>query len=243
MTVESRLRRAAAETRQAISGLEPPTDRLPRRRFRPVLGWALAAAAIMIVFLGPLLYRGHPDLEPGETLLLIDPLVVGGASSPNPDFDPSTLGVDNELADIEDAALIVDQLVGSSALRHGTEASLAKVTVVGVTKGGSIAAILRTSYSTCLYVSTPSASVCRTVGSKDMPGVNSLGLAGTITWNPLPEGTSVVTLEYGDVTLWQQPVGGVAIFDTDMNDGDQFTLTALDADGRTILIQSGVFRR
>jgi hypothetical protein len=197
----------------------------------------------MIVFLGPLLYREHPDLEPGETLLLIDPLVVGGASSPNPDFDPSTLGVANELADIEDAALIVDQLVGSSTLRYGTEASLVKVTVVGVTKGGSIAAILRTPYATCLYVSTPSASVCRTVGSKDMPGVNSLGLAGTITWSPLPEGTSVVTLEYGDVTLWQQPVGGVAIFDTEMNDGDQFTLTALDADGRTILIQSGALRR
>ncbi len=244
MTTESRLRRAAEDTHRTISGLRPPSLR-PERRLPLSLRWAVAAAVILTALLIPLMQVGQPvaqplDLGPGEVVLLEEPLVVKGAPAPSPEFDASKLGTRAGLGDIEDPSLLARMTL---FYPENTNATIVKITVIGVTDAGSTAAILHRSITKCLWVRTGDYQSCRLFGTLDAPGVNSRGLAGAMVWGPLPEGTSVVGLHYGQTSLWQEPVGGYALFDTDMGDGDQFALTAYGSDGESLHSEIGSFTR
>ena len=68
----------------------------------------------------------------------------------------------------------------------------------------------------------------------DFPTDEANELQGTYAWGPLSPEVSVVTVAYGDTTLWQRPVGGIALFDIDNPDRDHITYTAYDEHGNVI---------
>lgn len=243
MSVETRLRIAAGDTREKISGLTPPPLRQGHRR--ALLGWAVAGLAFVLaaVFLAPGLTsdQGVAAAEPGpgETILSEDSLtlVVRGAESPEPEFDTSALGEEVVLGGVNDLELT--RLIADIATidpeplgRH-----LAKITVVGTLSDGSTIALLSgggTDPDACIWQASPANGYSCFELPDPQTTVRST-FAGTTTWGPLPANTSVAQLRIGDDSYWQRPVGGVAGFDIAIPDvRGGYTLRALDAKGNIV---------
>ena len=238
MTVDDRLRAAAEETRQRIGGLTRP--RVGRRRLgTSTLRWMTATAAVLflIVTIWAQASIEPPfDVEPGEVVLSVDPPIVAGAPSPAPRFDTNSLGVEQPLREIEGVLPIAD-LVGA----HG-RGELLKMTAVGMTELGSMAAFVDSSHLPCIWIDGQSGEWCRVIeDSSEVPAPISRGLAGTIAWGPLPSEVSAVVLEYGDMRFWQRPVAGVALFETEMSEGEDYALIAIDSRGETVLTATASF--
>ena len=238
MTVDDRLRAAAEDTRQKIDGLTRP----PVRRKRlgvSTLRWVTAMAAVLVL-VGTIWIQVSVeppfDVEPGEVVLSVDPPVVAGAPAPAPRFETSSLGIEQPLREI-DGILAKADLMGA----HG-RGELLKLTAVGMTELGSMAALVDSSHLGCIWIDGQSGEWCRVIeGSSDMPAVISRGLSGTIAWGPLPSEVSTVVLEYGDMRFWQRPVAGIALFETEMREGDDYALIGLDSRGETVLSTTAAF--
>lgn len=238
MTVDDCLRAAAEDTRQSIEGLARPKFR--SKRFRPsTLRWVTAITAVLVltVTIWPQVGIEPPfEVKPGEKLLSVDPPVVGGASGPVPQFDTSSLGTERQLREIDDIRATADQM------ETQTRGRLLKVTVVGMTELGSMAAFIDSSNLPCIWIDARSGKSCSVVtSSSDMPITITRGLSGTIAWGPLPSEVSAVVLEYGGMKLWQRPVAGIGLFDTDMSEGEDYVLTAIDPSGEPILTETATF--
>lgn len=201
----------------------------------------------------------RPDEEiylgPGETLLSEEPTVVQGAPAVEPLFNAAELGEEAPLGRLTDLTELVAQIQANN------ESDVFRITVIGVTGDGATAALLYADKVNpdlgplrllCVWIDGASACGGTPIADlADQPSGLPVGLQGDVValtyttpgpselaWGPLPEGTSVVVFTTNDTSVWQRPVGGVAVFDTDLRDGDVFVLTALDADGDTMVRQS-----
>ncbi len=264
MKLDTRLQAAADETRDQLRGLTPPPLRSSNRRLAAVAGIAVAAALVVTVIvwsgISPLSRPAAEGiyLAPGEILLAEDPTVVQGAPAVEARFDTAELGEEAPLGTVTDVAGLV------SRIGEIHEGDVFRITVIGITGDGATAALVLTDTANgvdpsgrvlrllCIWIDeisacggAPAESLAGQSGgfpggelapslalSFDHPGPSELG------WGSLPEGTSVVVLGVNGISRWQLPVGGVAVFDTDLLDGDEFVMTALDADGNTIVRQS-----
>ena len=253
-TLEDHLNHAGEEVRQASTQLPPvraPRPHLVRNRLIARVGVAAAVAAVVV----PLILVNLPvidgtlpvDVGQGEVVLLEEPLVVRGINGPDPLFDTSGLGVEVALlepSDIEDSILRVEE----NLLSPSDEVE--KHVVAGELASGSIAGIVQTAGERgwCLWIippiearpscsgrndNTPEAVIGVNPGT-DVPTDEANDLQGTYAWGPLSPEVSVVTVAYGDTTLWQRPVGGIALFDIDNPARDHITYTAYDKHGSVV---------
>lgn len=264
MTLDSRLRSAVEDTQSRISGLQPSPIRRRSRRI-PTAGWVAVAAAfvVVIVITWPRLETDQhfvAGVASGETLLSEDPLVVRGAPGPTPQFDTAQLGTEIQLMEVNDIDVIVSRIEQTDFADKG---EVFKVIVAGAMDTGATAGIVffPTTPGTngelewCLWIvpsygdrSSCSGAPGRAIGEDPVLGMypdtdkpdSATWRLGTLAWGPAPGNTSVVTLTYGDTSLWQKPVGGVALFHVDIPVGDEMVLTALDQNGNTIYTETHV---
>ncbi len=261
MILDSRLQAAVDETRAQLSGLTPPPIRSKLRRLTPIVGIATASAlAVAVIVWSGITPLNRPAdeeiyLGPGETLLSEEPTVVQGAPAVEPLFNAAELGEEAPLGRLTDLTELVAQIQANN------ESDVFRITVIGVTGDGATAALLYADKVNpdlgplrllCVWIDGASACGGTPIADlADQPGGLPVGLQAEVValtyttpgpselaWGPLPEGTSVVVFTTNDTSVWQRPVGGVAVFDTDLRDGDVFVLTALDADGDTMVRQS-----
>lgn len=242
MSVDTRLRSAAEDTREKISGLTPPP--VMHRPQRAVWGWAVAGLAVglVVVFLAPRLttdQRLIAEPAPGELVLLEGPptLVVRGAESPEPEFDTTELGAQVVLDGVVDLELT--RLVAGieTADPEPLGGQLAKITVVGTLSDGSTIALLSgggTEPDACIWqASLANGYSC--FGLPDLQTPITSTFAGTTTWGPLPADTSVAQLIRGDESYWQRPIGRVAAFDIELPaDRGGYMLKAFDVSGNIV---------
>lgn len=256
MSLETRIKaglRTAVDVEPAsrpasVSAVKAAAERRNRRnRFAglTVSGLALVVAVIVMTILAGV---EGPYVGEGEVLLATDPVVVRGAASPEPQFDTSGLGIEEPLSPLMDIAKALE------VVRIETEdGQLIRVTTIGTTVGGHDAIVLHyegTVFSgrrlqlRCLLTS-PGGGSC---GGHDLqnvinepgglvqpesptePNSYEVGVPGVLMWDA-PPGTSIVVLTVNGEPKWQRPIGGVAVFDTNLVDGDRFTLAALDEYG------------
>jgi hypothetical protein len=253
-TLEDRLNHAGAEVRRASTQMPPvrtPRPHVATNRLIAGVGVAVATVAVVL----PLILVNLPasDTTPivevgqGETVLLEDPRVVRGTLGPEPAFDTSSLGVEIPLldpSDIEGSILRVEENLLSPT--DQVESHL----VAGELASGSMAGIVQTTGERgwCLWIipptearpsctsrydNSPEAVIGVNPGT-DFPTDEANDLRGTYAWGPLPPEVSVVTVAYGDTTLWQRPVGGIALFDIDNPNRDHISYTAYDAHGNIV---------
>jgi hypothetical protein len=241
MTIDRRLEEAGRDVRQSFEIVPPPFT--PRsKRARHVRRWvpAVAGVAALIVLVFSL---SNPNPLPfevaeGETVLSVDPPVVLGAPSAEPEFDTVELGTAVPLSDVSDLATALDRLAGDSI-----DAIWDKHTVIGQTENGTIAIIVE-GQASCIWVGAPNGDgSCRDILFRTNPLFNSRGNQGSFTWGPVRDGTSVVVVEYGEIRMWQRPTAGHVIFDTNLADGDALTLTALDQEGNVLSVEEQILRR
>ncbi|MEE9178508.1 MAG: hypothetical protein V3U46_08770 [Acidimicrobiia bacterium] len=211
-------------------------------------GVALAAAVAFVT-----IQTGveEPYVGKGETLLATDPIVVQGAPSPEPLFDTSGLGIEEPLSPITDAELALEL-----ARSFSEDTQIIRVTTIGTTVSG-VNAIIQYSEASglshggvqfrCLLTFPGGAScigedldaVINEPGGLVQPGSSaepdSYGVGGShqLMWD-VPSGTSVVVLTVNGESVWHGPIADVAVFDTDLFDGDQFQVTALDQHGNIL---------
>jgi hypothetical protein len=239
MSVEWRLRAASDDARRKIKGLIPPAVR--SRPNRPARwGVVVTAMAALIVVLIPLLVVQPPsDLESGERLLAVNPLTVRGAPGPDIEFEPTSLGAEARLLDVAEGPGVAETIEASGFSAN----TPSKITVIGETSDGHLAAHVETSDLSFVWFGTEVEGIARVMENPDSPRVNSLAFDGNLIWGPLGPDVAAVTLQYDDVRVWQRPVAGFVVFKTDMEDGDEFSITALDPHGEVVHIQQEGFRR
>jgi hypothetical protein len=213
-----------------LVGASPPpapaasiADRLARRRTAP--GWSLpvrpalvAALALVVGAAGVLLGRYvFPDAPVSDGA---DRQVVAGTPAPKPRFSTADLGTEIPLLPVSPAIRpdVGPDAVGDVIAVGRIGAEDIEVFTWGIASDGITGA--------CTHVVGGGSR--GTACSSDMrapsghtpyafPYRGSDGPTSTVvTWR-VPEQTSVVGLEVGDLRLWQRPVGGVAAF---LVDGD-----------------------
>ena len=196
--------------------------------------WAFVTGLLLVMACGEA--QPPPDLPfevlEGEVFLSEDPPMVQGAPGPEPEFDTSSLGTEWPLAPMETIEItpyLVRPLVEDL-----------KITIMGVTRDGTEAAVVDGG-GYCVWAKGSGEGSCRNF-AEEQTIVGHRGFDGIVSWGPLPETTSVVVVEYGDTSLWQRPVGGFAVFDTELGESQEFTLTAMDVNGATIQTQEAVAR-
>lgn len=225
-----------------------PVARPQPRSRRPLLAVVSAVAAVVVVGIlatlwpRPVTYQ-WPTAEvlPGEEVVSESPLVVIGVPGAEPRFDTSTLGDEVGLGQVTDVGefqtwAVQLELDGSKPV---------KVIVGGqIDTGASVGLLLGDPQAEgsggikwCLVTVTENGQVCsgrpdfeEPVFSIHHPAPNE---TGTLAWGPAPTGTSVVTLSYGNTTMWQKPVSGLVLFPL-QDSPARFVITALDADGNQI---------
>ena len=260
MTLDSQLQAAADETRERLSGFTPPPVPSSRQRLAPIAWMASAAALVVsvVVWSGitPLSRPADDEvyLGPGETLLSDKPTVVQGAPSVEPLFNVAELGEEAPLGPVTDLTELVAQV------QENREGEVLRITAIGVTGDGATVALvhadevgldLRPLRLVCLWIDgwfstcsgTPIDEIADQPGglpdlqteSELVPLVYTIPGPSLLAAGSAPEGTSVVVFTSNGTSMWQRPVGGIAVFDIDLREGDVFVLTALDANGDTIM--------
>ncbi len=250
-TLEDHLNQAGEEIRQASNHMPPvrtPKSHPVRRGLIAAVGVALAAALlvmpVLLVNRPPIDPIAQTDVNPGETILMDNPLVVRGAPGPEPQFDTTSLGAEIQMAQptgIEEILSRIEHLPG--------EEEVTKYIVAGRIENGAQAGILYApgGLEWCLWVIPPSDALASCSGRRSSdespvlalhPGSDTPDLTkkqNTLAWGPTPENTSVVTITYDETSLWQKPVGRVVLFsDVSIPDGEGLLLTALDHNGNVI---------
>lgn len=233
-----------------------------RRRRERIVAWTVSGVALLAVAFTLTVQAGvDPShvaedeviLSDGEVLLSTDPVVVvQGAASPEPQFDTSTLGVEQPLTPLTDVARIesvIDLHVG-----FAVDPEVLRVTTVGTTVGGQDTVILhlyetydfsgRRLQNRCIipsggcggeFLDDPTFDPEQLLQPDPRDGPTyGVGGPAHLTWDA-PPGTSVVVLTVNGDPVWQRPIGGVAVFDTQLVDGDRFEIKALDENGITLI--------
>ena len=240
-----------ANTPTSVMGVKATAERR-RRRDRlvglTISGLALAAVVFALTIRADV---NQPYVANGEVLLSTDPVVVQGAPSPEPEFDTSKLGIDQSLTPMTDASVAL--AVVEPDLESATDGEVIRVTTLGTTVAGREAVILH-AYQTqddgqriqvrCLVapfggtscggydvqdIITEPGGLARPE-SPNEPSIYTVGGAAVLMWD-VPQGTSVVVMTVNGEAVWQRPIAGVAVFDTDLFDGDQLQIVALDQQG------------
>lgn len=255
---------------KAAADAEPSNTPLPladvketahgRRRRERLVAWTLSGLALLAVVFTLAIQagvepvaEGEVSVAGGEVLLSVDPVVVvQGAASPEPQFDTTSLGVEQPLTpliDIERIEAVVELHVG-----FAVDPEVLRITTVGTTVGGQDTVILHL-YETDrfsdrrlqLRCTLPSGGCAGEFlddptfdpeqllqpDPRDGPSYE-VGGPGHVTWDA-PPGTSVVVLTVNGDSVWQRPISGVAVFDTQLVDGDRFEVKALDENGVTLI--------
>lgn len=253
-TLEDHLNHAGEQVRRASTQLPPvraPRPHLVRNRLIARVGVAAAVVAVVV----PLILVNLPDIDgtrpvdvgQEEVVLLEEPLVVRGTYGPDPAFDTSGLGVEVALldpSDIEASILLVEENLLSPT--DEVESHI----VAGELASGSMAGIVQTAGERgwCLWIIPPTEARPSCSGRSDnspeaVIGVNpgtdfptdeDNDLRGTYAWGPLSPEVSIVTVAYGDTSLWQRPIGGIALFDIDNPNRDYISYTAYDEHGNIV---------
>lgn len=231
-----------------------------RRRRERLVAWTLSGLALLAVVFTLAIQagvepvaEGEVSVADGEVLLSVDPVVVvQGAASPEPQFGTTSLGVEQPLTpliDIERIEAVVELHVG-----FAVDPEVLRITTVGTTVGGQDTVILHL-YETDrfsdrrlqLRCTLPSGGCAGEFlddptfdpeqllqpDPRDEPSYE-VGGPGHVTWDA-PPGTSVVVLTVNGDSVWQRPISGVAVFDTQLVDGDRFEVKALDENGVTLI--------
>ncbi len=183
-------------------------------------------------------------VRPGEKVISANPLVVEPAPTPTADFDTDPLGTEFPFGEAGATGLDYEDLSGQPL-------DDLKITILGTIDGEPVVArmgdvvdgdtpglegmrgrtIAGLQGSPVLFwdPTNPAAfDIDRPITQQDPIWSAPTGYA---IWGLLPEGTAVVTFRDSDRRLWQQPRDGVAIFRSELDTDESFTLTALDAQG------------
>lgn len=254
MNVDTRLREASETVRQARRGAQFTSG--PPSRARVPGPLVFAAAFLMVVFVGGLAVWATlseqsdsdtaSDPASGEVVLLQDPLVVRGADSPEPLFDTSQLGTEIVLSEPADIGATIVRI--EEWLEDVEDDDIIKYVVAGAISTGAQAGTLETSSERGwgLWIVPATDALPSWSGSNENepqlligwhPGqfaTEADGLQGTLAWGPLSPETSVITASYGDTTVWQRPVGGIAVFDITNPAQHPIVWTAYDQKGDVI---------
>ena len=244
---------------EAVANAVPSAEPLPvadirrrghrrRRNRRLALVVGISVLVIGTLYLvNPRAALEHAYVADGETLVSTEPAVVQGAESPEPRFDTADLGPEVSLTPISDFTNAVDRA------KQLTEGIIIKITLLGTTPGGVNAMIIHSEQNDpdlgllqVRCVATDLGAACsgnRIADLVDEPGglmpsqptgpVYVVGEEADLTWE-VPANASVVMLSVNGERRWQRPVGGVAVFDAELFDGDRLQLTAFDATGNPI---------
>ncbi len=168
-------------------------------------------------------------------------------------FDTTNLGMEAPLTPLTDStrALAVSGPVGLGA---SEDREIIRVTTIGTTVDGVDSVILHANETDargrrhqirCIIAggascggesiedaaNEPNGLLQPT--SPNEPSIYGVGGADVLAWD-VPPGTSVIVMTVNGKAVWQRPIAGVAVFDTDLFDGDQLQIVALDRQG-TIL--------
>lgn len=232
----------------------------PKRRPR-LSGWlAFATAFLLVAMIGGFAVWANlggeadsdtvTDPASGEVILLQDPLVMRGADGPEPLFDTSQLGAEVVLTEPADIKGTIDRI--EDWLFPGgqiNEDNVIKYVVAGAISTGAEAGTIETSSEVgwALWIIPPTDAHPMWAGRNDNephplignhPGTDSPteadDLQGTFAWGPLSAETSVISVSYGDTTVWQRPVGGIAVFDIGNPAQQPIVWTAYDQNGNVI---------
>ncbi len=256
MTLDERIRTNLEAAANAVPRSEPDSianikKRGVRRRRNRRIAWSAGISLLVIgslYLVNPLQGAEDTYLADGETLLATRPTVVQGAQSPEPQFDTADLGTDVTLTPISDFTEVVDQAERSA------QGEIIRITVLGTTPGGLNALVVHSEENNRVLgpmqlrcVQTDTGRSCggtQLENLVDEPGglippedrahpTYTIGGKADLTWE-VPAETSVVMLTVNGERSWQRPVARVAVFDTELVDGDRFELTSFDATGVSI---------
>ena len=230
-------------------------DRL-RQKDRFTRG-AIGTLVVLAVIVALLAQSGTNDVyvADGETLLSTNPLVVQGAASPEPLFDTTQLGVEQPLTPLTSIERAVE--LAQQTIRGDADSEIVRILTVGTTVGGLDSILLHYEWTSITFgadqvsrrvqsrcVATNLGSTCGGSEVEDAAGepggllqrstndppVYAVGGEADFTWE-VPGGTSVVVLTINGESVWQRPIGGVAVFDSTIVGGDVVEYVALDANG------------
>jgi hypothetical protein len=235
---------------------------LGRRRRERIVAWTLSGLALLAVVFTLTIQTGvepsdvaedDVSLSKGEVLLSTDPVVVvQGAASPEPQFDTANLGVEQPLTPLTDLGRI--EAVVELHVEYAVDPEVLRITTVGTTVGGQDTVILHL-YETDRFSDRRLQLRCTLPSGGcfgeflDDPSIDpeqllqpdprdeptfEVGSPGHVTWDA-PPGTSVVVLTVNGDPVWQRPISGVSVFDTQLVDGDRFEIKALDERGVALI--------
>ncbi|HEX6301388.1 MAG TPA: hypothetical protein VF148_13050 [Acidimicrobiia bacterium] len=259
MTLDDRIRINLDSAASSVPGAEPsPIDRIKSkaraRRRRRQAGLGLG---ILVLVVGTVLLSNTDAtdiyLADGERLIGTSPPIVAGAESPPVEFDTSELGEEAPLTPVTNIDRILQQA-------RRPDGQIIRVTVLGETPEGRLALIVHSEMDDpelgrlqerCLTAEGSGASCGgeKIEDTVDMPGgliPLEPGTGPTFTtgedapvdsalmWAVPPETAAVALIVNRDQVMWQRPVGNVAVFDTSLQDGDSFQLTAYDSEGNVV---------
>ncbi|MCP3934325.1 MAG: hypothetical protein GY708_03015 [Actinomycetia bacterium] len=199
---------------------------------------------------------------PGETVIAQDPLIVTAPPGPEPEFDTSELGQRLEFEPIDEVPPELAEL-WSHPRRPFPDSVVIKVTLLGAidgepwvvwvsdgpnTDGGDGADVTANVRSRFMGSPSggghgsgdlvPASSLARIepvpAGGRIERGISHSGPNGWVTWDNLPADTAAVTFADDDHQLWITPRAGVAVFPTQLTNGERFFLEAFNIDGERI---------
>lgn len=199
----------------------------------------------------------NPFVLPGEEILSLDPLTVRPAPTPEANFDTSGLGTEVVFEPFTEITAETQELI-DVATTLGGERSITKITQLGNIDGTPYVHLVTDGVQE--WFDDPvnlrmSTIVGDTLDQADNGGgwdadptsteiihyptdfsdtwVSRIAPVGNVVWRVTAD-TAVVSFVSDDTRLWTRPSGGNAIFATAFDNGEAFTVQALDVDGSVI---------
>lgn len=257
MTLDERIRENLGVAARNVGPAHPKSVDLVRHtaQRRSVIRWTgLGSLAVAIVG-GLVFLAGSSSIQQDIAIGDLDPEgleVVQGLPGPEPQFDTSGLGEDVTLQPVDDTEGIPD------TFPPYVEGEIFFVAILGETSSGTEAFVTFSMdseagrelvYRCWIAVHSVTGGGSDCVGdSVDNIGFQpgelippealggpslALGGPGQLLY-PVSRDTSVVVLTVNGESEWQRPIGQVAVFETNLKDGDALKLTSFDATGDVI---------
>jgi len=251
--IDERLDRASSAVRTQVNRIpvRPPAHLVRRQRRLRNTTFASGLTALILVVAAPAVLLNDPPPgtdAPTVPVVAATPPIVQGVAGPEPLFDTSDLGTSQPLTTLSDSTRI-------NSIAEKVDGNVLQVTVLGQTPEGAAALIVHAELERdtgliqerCFM--TKDGGGCAGDSANTAaenpdgllpPGLLTQGLVygivgdqGVLAWE-VPEDTSVVVLTINETSTWQTPISRVAVFDTDLRDGDTIELTALNRNGDTL---------
>ncbi len=273
MNLDTLLQLHADVARNTVDNSQvPPVERIAevhnRRRVKAGIAiTAIAAAAVAMVLLlgGPAIdltpttvapADGGPpatvsEVEPFDSVLQEDPLVLRAELGPEPLFDTSNLGVEQPLLPVETLATSLQQVIAGDIFGGGIRLAIDEVFAVGYLPGTTRNVLVANGKinepngpgfgepAQCVSVSGPGRDPsitgdCHQILPDTEVRPIAIGLFGVnwAGWSFLPEGSSVTVLSVDGVDrFWQRPRRSITIFTIEATPETKLELRVLDANG------------